>query len=218
MRHYWIVTSLLILVLLAMFGVVEALGVPLLTDPSPWIDDGDALAAAVGVGLLVADVVLPVPASLVMIAHGALFGVVPGALLSLAGSTGAAMAGYAIGRRGSGLLERLVPEEERARAERLLARWGMLAIVAMRPVPLLAEATVIMAGASSMGWSRVLAAAVAGAAPAAVLYALTGAVAASFESGVLVFGLVLVIAGMFWWLGRRSERSRMPDAAAARQG
>ncbi len=34
------------------------------------------VAALVGVGLLVADVVLPVPSSVVMLAHGALFGVV----------------------------------------------------------------------------------------------------------------------------------------------
>jgi hypothetical protein len=45
----------------ALFLAVEALGVPLLTNPAPWLGRGGALAALVGVGLLVADVVLPVP-------------------------------------------------------------------------------------------------------------------------------------------------------------
>ncbi len=44
---------------------------------------GSGTAAGPGVGLLVADIVLPVPFSVVMVAHGALFGIVPGAALSL---------------------------------------------------------------------------------------------------------------------------------------
>lgn len=212
MRRYWTVVGLMLLVLLVLFGAVEALGVPLLTDPSPWIERRGPLAALTGVGLLVIDVLLPVPASLVMIAHGALFGVAMGTALSLLGSTGAAALGFALGRRGGGALARVVPASERARADRMLERWGTLAVIATRPVPLLAETTVIMAGASPMPWRRVMLAAVAGSLPAALLYALTGAVAASFTNGTLVFGLVLLIAGAFWWLGRRAERATTVSA------
>ncbi len=83
---------------------------------------------AVGVGLLIADVLLPVPSSIVMIAHGALFGVVYGTLLSLIGGTGATLVGFALGRRGGPLLARVVSREERTRADCLLRRWGALAI------------------------------------------------------------------------------------------
>ena len=87
-------------------------------------------------------VALPVPFSLVMVAHGALFGVAVGTtLLSVVGSTVAALVGFALGRRGGPLLTRLVPPEERVRADRLLTRWGTLAIIVTRPVPLLAETT-----------------------------------------------------------------------------
>jgi len=58
---------------LLLFFVVEALGVQLLTDPTPWMRHGGVLAAVLGVSLLIADVLLPVPSSLVMVAHGALF-------------------------------------------------------------------------------------------------------------------------------------------------
>jgi uncharacterized membrane protein YdjX (TVP38/TMEM64 family) len=211
MRRYWTVVGLMLAVLLLLFGAVQALGVPLLTDPSPWLDESGPLAALVGVGLLIVDVLLPVPSSLVMIAHGAIFGVVAGTVLSLIGSTGAAALGFALGRRGGGVLARVVPVEERQRADRMLERWGPLAVIATRPVPILAETTVIMAGASSMSWRSVMTAALAGAIPAALLYALTGAVAASFTNGTLVFGLVLVIAGAFWWLGRRAERATVPS-------
>ncbi len=206
MRRYWTVVGLMLAVLLILFGAAELLEVPLLTDPSPWLDDRGALAAVIGVGLLIVDVLLPVPSSLVMVAHGAIFGVVVGTALSLIGSTGAAAVGFWLGRRGGGVLAQIVPADERERADRMLARWGTLAVIATRPVPLLAETTVIMAGASSMSWRRTMLAAVAGALPAAVLYALTGAVAASFTNGVVVFGLVLAIAGAFWWLGHHAER------------
>ena len=207
MRRYWAIAASITGVSLVLFIVAEALDVPLLTDPSPWLDRGGLGAVLTGLSLLLLDVALPVPSSLVMIAHGAVFGVAAGTMLSLAGSTGAAMLGFAIGRRGGPLMVRLVAEEERQRADRLLQRWGMLAIIVTRPVPLLAEATAIMAGTSSLGWPRVLAGAVAGSLPAALLYALTGAVAASFGSGVLVFGLVLAIAGVFWLAGSWLERS-----------
>lgn len=200
--RYGAITTSILGGFVALFLVVEASGAPLLTDPSPWLERGGVLGALVGVGLLVADVVLPVPSSLVMVAHGALFGVVAGTLLSLAGSTGAALAGFALGRRGGPLLARLVPSEERARADRLLSRWGAVAIVVTRPVPLLAETVTILAGASPLGWGRASVAALAGSLPGALLYALTGALAAGFRSGALVFGLVLLGAGAFSLVGR----------------
>src|SRR5918997_156129 len=144
----------LFLILLILFLLSEALGIPLLTDPTPVLERGGMLGALVGVGLLVVDVTLPVPSSLVMVTHGALFGVAIGTLLSLVGSTGAALAGFAIGRRGGALLPRLVSANDREWANRLLTRWGMLAIIVTRPVPLLAETTAIVVGSSPLGWRR----------------------------------------------------------------
>jgi uncharacterized membrane protein YdjX (TVP38/TMEM64 family) len=203
-RRYWLLTGAMVGTFLILFGVVEGLGVPLLTNPSAWLDRRGAVAAVVGVGLLVADVFLPVPSSVVMIAHGALFGVAWGAALSLAGSVGAAALGFAVGRRGTRALERLVSPAEKARADQLLARWGGLAIVATRPVPLLAETTAILAGASPMPWSRLLLASAAGSLPPALLYAVTGATSRNVGGGVLMFGIVLAISGGFWFLGKRA--------------
>lgn len=190
---------------LGLFFLVEALGISLLVDPTPWLNNGDALAASLGVGLLIADVLLPVPSSLVMVAHGALFGVMGGTLLSLTGSAGATMLGFWIGRRGGRLFARLVAPEDRQRADYLLKRWGTLAIIVTRPVPLLAETVAVMAGASPMSWGRAALAALAGSLPPALLYALTGAAVAKVENAALVFGLVLLVAGCFWLIGRWVE-------------
>jgi uncharacterized membrane protein YdjX (TVP38/TMEM64 family) len=129
--------------------------------------------------------------------------VVTGTALSLAGTLGASALAFYIGRRSARLIERLVSPGEKAHADALLARWGALAIVVTRPIPLLAETTAILAGGSPLGWPRLLAASAAGAFPPCLLYALTGAHSRSFGSGALMFGAVLLVAGGFYFLGRR---------------
>ena len=84
MKRYLLLMAALMAFFIILFFIVEAFKVPLLSDPTPWMKHGGVLAASLGVGLLIADVLLPVPSSLVMVAHGALFGVVVGTLLSRA--------------------------------------------------------------------------------------------------------------------------------------
>lgn len=191
-----------------LFALAEALEIPLLTNPSDSLAGLGVLAAPAGVGLLVADVVLPVPSSLVMVANGALFGARLGTLLSLTGALGAGLFGFSLGRRGGPLLLRLVSAEERARANDLLDRWGALAVVATRPVPVVAETVAILAGSSPMTWGRMTLATVAGALPGSLLYAVAGASAAAFASTAAVFALVLALTGVFWLAGRRLGRGQ----------
>lgn len=217
MRSYWILLGLMSALFLALFGIVEALDVPFLTDPGPWLSgSGRWGAAAIGVGLLIADVFLPVPASLIMVAHGALFGIVGGTLLSLFGGLAASAVGFAVGRRGSAALHRWVPEAERRRADALLRQWGDLAVVVSRPVPILAESVAILAGTSPLGWRRFLVASAAGLLPVAVLYALTGATAAHLDSAFLMFGLVMLVAALVWLGGRRLRTPITPPSPQER--
>lgn len=212
MKRYALVVVGLKLVLLALFGVVTALGVPILTDPSPWMGDATVAVAALGVGLLVADVLVPVPSSLVMVAHGALFGAAVGTLLSLLGGVLAAALGFWLGRRGGPLLDRVMGPEERARGDRLLARHGGMAVVLSRPLPILAETVSILAGTSPMRWSKLLLAATLGILPPSVLYALAGASAATLDDQLLMFAAVMGSAAVFWLISRAVEKKLSPQA------
>ncbi len=62
-----------------------------------------------------------------------------------------------------------------------------------RPVPILAETTAFVAGTSSLGWRPSLVAAFVGSLPAALLYAVAGALAASFAAGAVVFAVVILL-------------------------
>lgn len=203
LSRYGLILAVIVALLLTTFVVVEALEVPLLTDPTPWMNGAGPTPAIVGVALLIMDVALPVPSSLVMITHGALFGLAGGALLTLVGSLGAGLFGFAVGRRGGRFLRRFTTAAERERADRLLARWGALAIIVTRPVPILAETTTIVAGSSRMAWREIAGAVVVGSIPQALLYSSAGALGASFGSIPLLIAGALGVAALTWIVGSR---------------
>lgn len=206
MSRYWIVAGGLVAFFLAGFLLAEALGVPWLTTSPQLSADTGPGAAVLAVGLLVADALLPVPSSLVMIALGGLYGVWLGAALALVGRIGMALLGFAVGRRGGPLLARLVPESAQARGAQLVRRWGAAAIVVTRPVPLVGETVVVMAGAGGMTWRRATVAAIVGSVPEAVLYAWAGAGASRLADGIVVWVALLALAVAVWTIGLLADR------------
>ena len=194
--------------LVAMVGVVlaEAFDVSLLVEPTEHMS-GRGVAAGVGVALLVADVVLPVPSSVVMLAHGALFGVVPGALLSLLGRAGNAVAGVLLGR-GAGRALGRHGQRRAGRGAELVERWGLGAVILTRPLPVLAESTLVAAATMGLPPVPVVLAAVLGAVPEAVLYAVAGNVAETYASAAVVFVAAIVLAGAVWAVSARKARRR----------
>ena len=143
MTRYGLLALGLILLFLGGFALVQGLGVELLTDPEPWMREGRAAAATVGLGLLLADVLLPIPSSAVMTLNGALLGLVPGVVVSWAGGVGATLVAFAVGRHSQRWVGRRVPPEEAQRAQAFFDRWGGLAVLLSRPIPLLAETLAI---------------------------------------------------------------------------
>lgn len=205
-RRYLLVWAGIAALVLVAFGIVDVLNVPLLVDPSDRLERGGLAAASLGVGLLLVDVAIPVPSSLVMTTQGAVFGVVVGSVLGLVGSVGATLVGFALGRRGSGMIQRFVQGEAADRSSSLIERQGTLAIIVTRPLPVLAEATAIVAGSTAMTWSQVIRGALIGCLPAAVIYSIAGAYASSVASGMMVLPVVVILAAGFWGIGWYMER------------
>jgi len=207
MKRYASIFAGLVVVLLLLLALTVMLDIDILNDPEPWMRERSGEVALVGVGLLLADVVFPVPSSFVMTAHGRLFGPVLGTLLSLVGSIGLTMVSYSIGLAGGRWMIRVVPETERAAVERLLARWGIGLIIVTRPLPLFAESVAVMAGASKMSAWKVLLAGFVGSLPAAVFYAIAGAQAQDAVSSTVVIAVVFVVAAGLWWFAKGTEVS-----------
>ena len=124
-----------------------------------------------------------------------------------------AVAGFALGRAGAPILVKLIGAPRRRHAETLVERWGALAIILSRPVPLLAEAVVLSAGASRLRWRVALPAALAGSLPEAIAYGAIGATAASFENGAMVWVAFLVVGTLFRLVELRQRRKNQTVSA-----
>ena len=112
------------------------------------------LAASAIALLLSLDVVLPVPSSIVSTAAGVLLGFSRGTIVVWVGMTAGCLLGYALGARASGAARRMVGDTSLERASGLATRYGDWTIVLCRPVPVLAEASVIFAGIIRAPFSR----------------------------------------------------------------
>ena len=203
-RHgYRLFLLALLAVFLACFAIAEVLRLPMLSEAGLGLGPGHMPTAIIGVALLISDVVLPVPSSAVMVAQGAAYGLLLGAILGWVGGTAATMVAYSIGRGSRRWVHRLADPEERRRGAELVGRHGAWAVMMSRPVPMLAETVGIVAGVERLAWWRVALAGAAGNLIPATAYAAVGSLAASMVNGVLVFVVVLLLTALVWLISRR---------------
>ncbi len=110
----------------------------------------EAIALAV-VCLLALDVFLPVPSSVVSTVAGATLGFIPGLVASAAGMTLGCVLAYFCGRTwGLPLVRRFTGDRDLEIVSQRFRRSAGWALAAMRPVPVLAEASVLFAGVSRL--------------------------------------------------------------------
>jgi uncharacterized membrane protein YdjX (TVP38/TMEM64 family) len=166
-------------------------------------DDDALLFAVTGAGLLTADVLLPVPSSVVVTLLGTRLGFTVGWLSACAGLTLGNLLGYAVGHLWPRRFAPDLPERPTA-----------LALFLSRPVPIVAEAVTIAAGAGRAPLLHVAAASFAGNLVYTGLLCASGAALLEAELGALslVGAFVLPVAG--WWLWHRRARHNGPAARA----
>lgn len=158
---------------------------------SPWA------VAAVLVGLLTADILLPIPSSFVATASGYLLGLMNGIAATWSGLMAGALAGYVLGSRyGRAAARRWMGEAELVRAAAFRKRFGDGMIVALRAVPVLAEASVVLAGLSEMPLRRFLLLTGLANLGMAATYAAVGAFAVEVNSFLLAFAGAILLPGL----------------------
>lgn len=157
------------------------------SDQSGWI------AMVLG-SLLASDILLPVPSSMVSTAAGFFLGFMGGVFTSLAGMTVCCISGFLLGAKfGRPIACRLVGNNELKRLEKMSHRFGDWVIVVSRPVPVLAEASVLFAGISRMPAYRFLLLSTLSNFGISAVYAAVGAFSATINSFLLAFaGSILV--------------------------
>ena len=202
MRKLLLVFGGMMALILACFGLASLVDIPWLRDPMQGLSDRPGLAFSLSTALLAADVLLPVPSSLIMIGNGAIFGTMPGSLVSLVGGLSASLTGWAMGRLGSRHLQRFVGDEGMERANAFLHSWGDMAIILSRPIPVLAEAVAILCGSMRVSPLRLAVFSAMGLYPPCLLYAYAGSRAGAAPEGWQALLWVLGVALLAWVVGR----------------
>jgi membrane protein DedA with SNARE-associated domain len=107
--------------------------------------------------VLSTDVFLPVPSSLISTLAGTMLSIPLATLASWLGMTAGAIFGFGLARAfGRPLAVRLASEAELDRLDRLSERFGPRVLVLVRALPVLAEASVLLFGATRLSWRRFL--------------------------------------------------------------
>ena len=157
---------------------------------------GRMFAASVIALALASDVVLPVPSSLLATASGMLLGLSMGATVTWVGMQAGALIGYYVGSSlGTRAISRFVGAAELERAAESHRRWGGVSLITTRAVPVLAESSVVFAGALRMPLPRFLSLTGASNAAIAAVYAFVGAHALEARAFLFAFAASVIIPG-----------------------
>jgi uncharacterized membrane protein YdjX (TVP38/TMEM64 family) len=137
----------------------------------------DSWAWALGIALIWADVVLPVPQTAVIAALGIIYGTVLGGLLGSVGLISGGILGYALMRTSARrFVNRWVGRQSLHKMESLFDRAGAWAIVLTRSLPYsVPEAIVFLAGLAGMPMRKFTTALTVGSVPTAFAFAAIGA-------------------------------------------
>ena len=214
-RVHWRLVAILLLLTLAVIipfalwgeNLEQWVQLQLTGAPNPrWI-------AVAGFALLVLDVLLPVPSSIVSMTLCLVLGPLIGSAVVLAGMVCAFLLGYALGA--------MLPEEklrgwvgERSWRGfyRGISSQSLLWLAATRPVPILAEVTAVMAGVARVPLVRTLPHVILSSALVSLAYglaAVAGLAAAETSQSLLVL-VSAVLPCVFWFAYRFLKRQASP--------
>ena len=170
-----------------------------------WLRELGPWAAAAGVGLLVADIALPIPSTIVMSALGATYGFWVGGLLSILGSMLAGLTAYGLARwAGRPAAIWIAGEDSLVRTEELFARGGAWLVLTSRWLPILPEAVACLAGLARMPFRTFFWALMVGSIPLGLTFAWVGTLTEDREGLALALSAGLPIGA--WLLSQRWRR------------
>ena len=170
-----------------------------------WLAAGHAsgwTSASIIAALLALDVFLPVPSSIVSTGAGVLLGFWRGMAVIWIGMIVGCAIGYAFGARAAGAARKLVGADSLLKAGKVMERHGSWALVICRPIPVLAESSIVFAGlvrapVMPFVWLTTLSNL-----GIAVAYAAVGAFSMKTESFLWTFAGAIALPGVAMLIGK----------------
>lgn len=155
-----------------------------------WFNASRGKAWAIGIGLLMIDLFLPIPASGIMATLGAVYGTVLGTLISLTGSMLAGLTAFGLaksfGQKGS---RWIASPQEIKQFKDLFDRFGAYAVIFSRALPVMPEVIALLAGFSNMRFHLFIFSLFAGCMPVSFIFSWMGA----FSKETPIWGILAAI-------------------------
>jgi uncharacterized membrane protein YdjX (TVP38/TMEM64 family) len=202
--------ALLVLILVILAGIIVPFmiwgarfdAVFSLEGARAWMESYGDWAWAAGIVLLIADIVLPVPSTVVMSALGWMYGWWIGGLICAAGSMLSGMIAYAACRWiGRGAARWIAGEDGLRRGEEVFEKRGGWLVALSRWMPVLPEAVACLAGLSRMRWRVFLPALACGSVPTGFVFAAIGHMGQKDPVWAIILSCVVPV--MLWLGGAR---------------
>jgi len=173
-----------------------------------WLNSYGKWAWAIAIVLLMADLFLPLPATLIMAALGYIYGPLAGGLISAGGSFASGVLAYWLCRMlGDHTAIRLLGKKEYDRGKRISASVGGWVVAVSRWLPVFPEVVACMAGLTRMPVRYFYLALASGSVPLGFTYAIIG------NSGVdnpsLAIGLSAGLPPLIWFITNLFLRARL---------
>ncbi len=176
-------------------------------DAVEWLKQYGRWGWLVALGLLMGDLLLPIPSTAIMSGLGLVYGPVWGGLIGATGSVLSGLIAYGLCRMfGEKAVSRLLGEEDQLRGRELFTRYGGWLVALSRWLPLLPEVISCMAGFLRMPWPMFLLALICGSLPMACTFAMVGHMGSDYPT--LSIALSALVPPILWWIiGKKMMRS-----------
>jgi 3-dehydroquinate synthase len=190
---------ILFTVFLMIFIIFELSGLLTLEDAKDWVISFDSLAGLVIILMLIIDLVIPVPSSVLMTLAGSLYGFFWGVLIGTLGSLLASITGFCLTRYiGKRKALTFIDESEQKSMNKWFTQWGEGILILSRMVPMLTETMSCFAGLTGISFSRFLSIIIIGTIPVTVYYSYFGSHLHSVSEWSFPLAVGVIIPGILW--------------------
>jgi uncharacterized membrane protein YdjX (TVP38/TMEM64 family) len=212
MRLIFLLIALVIIVLIPFFIWGDTLMAFFSWEHSlEWLKAYGTWAWAIAIVLLIADLFLPLPATIIMSALGYIYGPLVGGLISAAGSFASGVLAYWLCRMlGENAATWVLGKKDYERGKKISARVGGWVVALSRWLPVFPEVIACMAGLTRMPAKNFYLALACGSLPLGFIYAIIGN--SGIENPALAIGLSACLPPIIWFVVSRVLRSSLKES------
>ncbi len=190
-----VIAVLTIIVSFFLFEELESFSIELLTR----FKNNPLQYAFLSFILLVSDIFLPVPSSIIMYLNGVVLGFVNGFAVSLISANAFSILGYFVGKYSSIALK----SKSDALSEKILKKYGHFAIIITRGIPILSESICFVCGYNLYNLKTYLLLNFIGYIHICLIYAYFGSAAVSQNLFFISLGSSLLVSFLLWIFGKK---------------